>query len=238
MNADRNLAALRPPDRTVGVAPPPPPAGPKKAQRPSEAGVDEKGNRPPDKSRDKRSDKSRDKSGDKSPEKAEVVDVDLRDRDVDEHNGSPAPAAAVGGTSSSAAPRARASTAVLEEGAKYGTGIDIPLALYQQVRKTASQSRGRSTELTQTELVLAAFEKMYPRLPGLVEEHKRQGQVSSPLFGTRRVQVSDKTSPMRRLQIRPTFDEYQTLKDLAADYDVPLTVLTRLVLEEHFRTSS
>lgn len=117
-------------------------------------------------------------------------------------------------------------------GTKYPTGIEVPPDVHARVQKAVGT---RNTTVRQTEVLLSAFEKVFPRIPELVARYKRRHQVTSPLFGTRTVQVAEKTSAMKRLQIRPTWNEYRALRQLADQYELPLAVLTRLVLRDYFR---
>ncbi|MEV3927447.1 hypothetical protein [Actinomadura coerulea] len=115
-----------------------------------------------------------------------------------------------------------------------GTGIDVAADLVERVQREArTRSRGGQV-ITQTEVVLQAFERVYPRLPALIARHQQQQQVSSPLFGTRSVHGSSKVGAIKRLQIRPTYDEKNQLHALADHFKLPLSELTRIVLRAYF----
>jgi hypothetical protein len=116
----------------------------------------------------------------------------------------------------------------------YPTGIDIPADLHQKVQRAAG-GHGQ-VQVRQTEVLLAAFEAVYPKIPGLVAAYKTRQQVESPLFGQRVVQKTVHRSAMKRWQVRPTMTQYRTLRKLAADHGVSLAELTRLVLAEHFKS--
>uniref|UniRef100_UPI003F49ABE1 hypothetical protein n=1 Tax=Actinomadura sp. CA-154981 TaxID=3240037 RepID=UPI003F49ABE1 len=115
-----------------------------------------------------------------------------------------------------------------------GTGIDVSADLVERVQREArTRSRGGQV-ITQTEVVLQAFERVYSRLPALIARHHQQQQVSSPLFGTRSVHGSSKVGAIKRLQIRPTYDEKNQLHALADHFKLPLSELTRIVLRAYF----
>ncbi|MEU8310687.1 hypothetical protein AB0C84_44770 [Actinomadura sp. NPDC048955] len=115
-----------------------------------------------------------------------------------------------------------------------GTGIDVAADLVERVQREArTRSRGGQV-ITQTEVVLQAFEQIYPRLPTLIARHQQQQQVNSPLFGTRSVHGSSKVGAIKRLQIRPTYDEKNQLHALADHFKLPLSELTRIVLRAYF----
>lgn len=115
-----------------------------------------------------------------------------------------------------------------------GTGIDVSADLVERVQREArARSRGGRV-ITQTEIVLGAFESVYERLPVLVARRQAQQQISSPLFGTRSVHGSPKVGAIKRLQIRPTYDEKNRLHQLADHFGLPLSELTRIVLHAYF----
>ncbi|GAA2165279.1 hypothetical protein [Actinomadura napierensis] len=115
-----------------------------------------------------------------------------------------------------------------------GTGIDVSADLVERVQREArARSRGGQV-ITQTEIVLQAFETVYQRLPALIARRQAQQQVSSPLFGTRSVHGSSKVGAIKRLQIRPTYDQKNRLHALADHFQMPLSELTRIVLYAYF----
>lgn len=130
-------------------------------------------------------------------------------------------------------PRRLTSTpSALDDKTPYGTGIEIDADLHDKVMK-ASGAR-RQGDVRQTEILLTAFETVYPDIPDLVRAHKNRNRVESPLFGQRTVHVTENSGPVKRLQVRPKRGEYQALTNLANEHDVPLAVLTRLVLRKYF----
>jgi hypothetical protein len=132
-------------------------------------------------------------------------------------------------------PAASAATRVPD--AQRGTGIDVPPDLHERVQREArSRSRG-GKKVTQTEILLNAFEAVFPRLPQIVARHQARQQTSSSLFGTRAVHAADQLGAMKRLQIRPTYHELDRLYALADHYGLKLSVLTRIVLIAYFHPS-
>jgi hypothetical protein len=114
------------------------------------------------------------------------------------------------------------------------TGIDVPADLHERVQREAQRRSRGGHRITQTEIVLHAFETVYERLPALIASHNQQQQVASPLFGTRTVHAAPKIGAMKRLQIRPTYDQKNRLHALAEHFGLPLSDLTRIVLREYF----
>lgn len=115
-----------------------------------------------------------------------------------------------------------------------GTGIDIPPELHERIQREARSRSRNGQPVTQTEILLQAFETVYERLPELVTRHRARNQTSSPLFGARAVQVAERQGAMKRLQVRPTYDQHHRMHALAEHFDLNLSVLTRIVLHAYF----
>lgn len=122
------------------------------------------------------------------------------------------------------------------DAAPYGTGIEIEPDLHARVTREAGKTK--QGEVRQTEIFLRAFETTFEKIPTLVAKYKNRHQITSPLFGTRSVQVAETSASMKRLQIRPQIGQYRALQALADSQGLPLAVLTRLVLRHYFGLDS
>jgi hypothetical protein len=116
-------------------------------------------------------------------------------------------------------------------GGKYPTGVDVPRDIHSRFVATAESTKQGSAQVRRTELLLRAFEAAYPTLDAIIEEAGEVTQLDSQLFGTRTVETTTGPQETVRLQVRPTYAQYETLMDLAAAKGMPLARLVRIVLD-------
>lgn len=125
----------------------------------------------------------------------------------------------------------------------YPTGFEISPALHAKV-KAAAKKLSKDDTVLQTEVLLSAFdaattgedgEPAPEKLADIIAEAMKPKLTRSPLFGTRRVLTSKSATNSVRLQVRPLWGQFKLLQQLAANNNIKLTPLVRIVLEWYLK---